>query len=82
MSSRPSSRSTIAPKKPIAARPKGTVVRGILVPDRRFTPWAGIYFTVYFCLPLLLLCLAIDFLLYFVFRNAFDSCYALLCLLD
>lgn len=43
---------------------------------------AGVYLAVAFCLPFLSLCLAIDLLLYFVFRHVLDSCYALLCLLD
>ena len=61
---------------------EGTTVRGVFIPERRFTPWAAIYFAVFVCLPFLSLCLAIDLVLYFVFRHAFDSCYALLCLLD
>ena len=69
-------------RKAPRAPPKGAVIRGVFVPDRRFTPWAGLYFAVFFCLPLLSLCLAIDLSLYSLFRSAFDSCYALLCLLD
>lgn len=82
MGRRSRSRAGSAPRTPPGRPPEGTVIRGILVPERRFTPWAGLYFAVFFCLPLLSLCLALDLLLYFVFRNAFDSCYALLCLLD
>jgi len=71
-----------APQKPPGKPPRGTVVRGVLVPERRFTPWAGLYFAGFVCLPFLAFCLALDLLLYFLFRHAFDSCYALLCLLD
>lgn len=57
-------------------------IHGIEIPPRRFTPWAALYFAVFFCLPFLGLCLALDVLLYLVFTQVFDSCYALLCLFD
>lgn len=57
-------------------------VRGVAIPPRRFTPWAALYFVVFFCLPLLALCLALDVVLYLVFTRVFDSCYAVLCLFD
>ena len=60
----------------------GTVVRGVCVPEQRFTPWAGRYFAIFLCPPFLSLCLAIDLAHCFVFRSACDSCYALLYLLD
>ncbi len=57
-------------------------IRGIVVPPRRFTRWAAAYFVVFFCLPFLGLCLALDVLLYLVFTRFFDSCYAVLCLFE
>ena len=57
-------------------------IRGIRVPPRRFTRWAAIYFVLFFCLPFLGLCLALDFLLYLVFTRFFDTCYAVLCLFE
>lgn len=57
-------------------------VRGVELPARRFTGWALLYFLLFVCLPILTICLAIDLALYLVFRDLFDSCYAVLCLLE
>ena len=57
-------------------------IYGIEIPPRRFTPWAVLYFLMFFCLPVLGLSLALDIVLYLVFTRVFDTCYALLCLLD
>ena len=61
---------------------KAARIRGVTIPPRRFTPWAALYFILFFCLPLLALCLALDVVLYLVFTRVFDSCYAVLCLFD
>lgn len=61
-------------------RNKGTdTIHGIVVPRRRFTRWAAIYFLGYFCLPLLALCFLVDLALYFLFTEVFGTCYAVLC---
>ena len=57
-------------------------IHGIIVPRRRFTRWAALYFLLFFCLPVLGLSLALDVVLYLVFTRVFDTCYAVLCLLD
>ena len=56
-------------------------IRGVVIPPRRFTRWAALYFFLLFCLPVLGLSLALDIVLYLVFTRVFDTCYALLCLL-
>ena len=57
-------------------------VRGVVAPRRRFTAWAALYFAMFFCLPLFAILAALDAILYFVFRDLFNSCYALFCLLE
>ncbi len=61
---------------------KAQTVHGYVVPPRRFTGWAVIYFLLFFCLPLLGLCVLLDFLLYLVFTEIFGVCYAVFCLLQ
>ena len=61
---------------------KPQVIHGHVVPPRRFTVWAVVYFLFFFCLPLLALCLLLDFLLYLVFTEVFGVCYAMFCLLQ
>lgn len=65
-----------------AGSTKAVQIRGVAIPPRRFTLWAALYFIMFFCLPLLALCLALDVALYLVFTRVFDSCYAVLCLFD
>ena len=65
-----------------AGSTKAVRIRGVAIPPRRFTLWAALYFILFFCLPLLALCLAFDVVLYLVFTRVFDSCYAVLCLFD
>jgi len=55
-------------------------VLGQVVPKRRFTRWAAYYFLLYVCLPVLVLGVLADALLYVVFTALFDRCYALFCL--
>ncbi|MDH3476570.1 MAG: hypothetical protein OEM59_23060 [Rhodospirillales bacterium] len=57
-------------------------IHGVVVPPRRFTRWAALYFVLFFCLPFLGLCLLLDVLLYLVFTGIFGRCYAILCLFD
>ncbi len=57
-------------------------IHGIEIPPRRFTRWAALYFALFFCLPLLVFCLALDILLYLVFTRLFETCYAVLCLFE
>ena len=44
--------------------------------------WAALYFTLFFCLPLLGLCFLADLVFYLLFTRVFDSCYGLLCVLQ
>lgn len=55
-------------------------VMGVVAEGPRFTRWAAIYFFGYVALPFLLLCLAADVGLYFLFKNVFNRCYGILCL--
>ena len=59
---------------------RGGAVLGHVIPRRRFTRWAVYYFLLYFGLPVLLLGLVVDVLLYTVFTGLFGRCYALFCL--
>lgn len=60
---------------------KGGSVLGQVIPRRRFTRWAVYYVLLYVCLPVLLLGLLIDVLLYALSTGLFGHCYALFCLL-
>lgn len=57
-------------------------VRGVRLEPRRFTRWAAVAFGLYFCLPLLTLCVLIDLALYSLVTGWLGRCYALLCLFD
>ncbi len=58
---------------------KSTRIMGLDIPRRRFTGWAALYFVVFFCVPLLALCAALDAILYAVLKAAFGICYGVLC---
>ncbi len=62
-------------------RPLGKSVRimGRDVPRRRFTGWAAVYIAVFFCVPLLALCAALDAILQVVLEAAFGICYGVWC---
>lgn len=62
--------------------PEGDAVLGQVIPRRRFTRWAAYYFVLYFCLPVVVLGIVVDLLLYAVFTGFFGRCYALFCLFD
>ena len=57
-------------------------IRGVEIPPRRFTGWALVYFLLFLCLPLLGVAVALDVLLYVLWGTYFESCYAVLCLLE
>ena len=61
---------------------QGEGVLGHVIPRRRFTRWAAYYFLLYLCLPVLVLGMLVDGLLYLVFTGLFDRCYAIFCLFD
>ena len=61
---------------------KSAPVHGIVIPARRFTGWALLYFLLFFCLPLLALCFALDLGLYYLFKEVYGACYAVMCLFD
>jgi hypothetical protein len=54
-------------------------VRGYVVPRRRFTIWAALYFTFFVCLPVLAIAVAFDTLLYVTIDNSFGTCLSVLC---
>ena len=54
-------------------------IYGFELQRRRFTPWAALYFVLFFCLPFLGFCLALDVLLYLIYERLFDTCYGVLC---
>jgi len=56
--------------------------RNIIVPRRRFTLWAAVYFGVFVALPFLALCVGLDYLLYRAARADLVPCLSLFCLMD
>ncbi|WP_298720106.1 hypothetical protein [uncultured Ferrovibrio sp.] len=54
-------------------------IHGYSIPAPRFTRWALIYFLKYVALPVLLVLLALDLGLYFLFREVFNTCYGIAC---
>ncbi|MBK19115.1 MAG: hypothetical protein CMM52_09815 [Rhodospirillaceae bacterium] len=60
--------------------PKSQTVAGVSIPGRRYTAWAALYFVLFFCIPIMVVALALDTLFYFIFQEFFDSCYAVMCL--
>ncbi|MEK9662624.1 MAG: hypothetical protein VW644_12995 [Alphaproteobacteria bacterium] len=59
---------------------KPVIVGGVTLPRRRFTGWAAVYFVVFALVPVTIVGVALDAAFYFLFAEAFDSCFALLCL--
>lgn len=57
-------------------------IHGYVIPAPRFTRWALVYFLKFVAAPALLVLLALDVALYFVFRDWLGSCYGLLCFLE
>ncbi len=57
-------------------------IYGFELRRRRFTAWAALYFALFFCLPFLGFCLALDLLLYLIYSRLFDTCYGVLCWLS
>jgi hypothetical protein len=53
--------------------------RRISIPRRRYTVWAGAYFALYVALPILALCLVLDFALALVLRHFGLGCLGLWC---
>ena len=70
-------RPTESPGSPGRAVPE---IRGHRIPKRRFTAWALYYFLLYVGLPVLVLALLVDAVLYVVFTGLLGRCYALFCL--
>lgn len=54
-------------------------IHGHLIPPPRLTGQALRRFGLWVLAPFLLLCLALDVALYFVFRDIFGACYGILC---
>jgi hypothetical protein len=54
-------------------------VRGVVVPRRRFTIWAALYFAAFVCLPVLAIAFAADFLLYQAVDKSFGTCLSVWC---
>ncbi len=59
-----------------------TPVKGVIAEGPRLTGWAALYFFGFVAAPFLLVCLALDVALYFLFKHVFHSCYGVLCLFD
>ena len=57
-------------------------IYGFKLQRRRFTRSAVLYFIVFFCLPFLGFCLALDLIFYLVYARLFDTCYGILCWLN
>lgn len=57
-------------------------IHGYVIPAPRFTRWALVYFLKFIAAPVLLLLLALDVALYFVFREWLGSCYGILCFFE
>lgn len=56
--------------------------RNIIVPRRRFTIWAAIYFGAFVAVPILALFVGLDYLLYRAAQAGHGPCLSLFCLLD
>ena len=54
-------------------------VRGVIVPRRRFTIWAALYFAAFIGLPVLAIAFAVDMLLYAAVDQTFGTCLSVLC---
>ncbi len=54
-------------------------VRGFVVPRRRFTIWAALYFALFVCLPVLAIALGLDALLYVAVDKSFNTCLSVWC---
>lgn len=55
-------------------------IHGYVIPAPRFTRQALVYFIKYAVAPVLLILLALDLGLFFLFRNVFGLCYGVACL--
>jgi hypothetical protein len=53
-----------------------------IIPRRRFTLWAAVYFSAFVGLPILSLSLALDYGLYRVAKTGLVPCISVFCLLD
>ena len=54
-------------------------VRGVIVPRRRFTIWAAVYFMGFVCLPILAIAFALDTVVYFTIDKSLGTCLSVLC---
>lgn len=57
-------------------------INGVIVPPRRFTRWAALYFAAFIRLPILGTAFLLDYALYILFRDVFEACYAVMCLFE
>jgi hypothetical protein len=57
-------------------------INGIVIPPKRFTGWAALYFSTFICLPVIGAGALLDHALYTIFRDWFDACYAVMCLFE
>jgi len=65
---------------PFARRQAGRSVGGHHLPSPRPTRWAAYYVILYLGLPLVVVPLLADILLYFLFARLLDRCYGVTCL--
>lgn len=59
---------------------RALMVHGHAVPKRRFTAWAAIYFAGLVALPVLLVSVALDGVLYLCYVRGLGRCYSVFCL--
>lgn len=65
----------------MSGKPARTLfIRGHALPKRRFTAWAALYFAGLVALPVLLISLALDGVLYLWYARGLGSCYSVFCL--
>jgi hypothetical protein len=65
----------------MSGKPARTLlIRGHALPKRRFTVWAALYFAGLVALPVLLISLALDGVLYLGYARGLARCYSVFCL--
>lgn len=61
---------------------KAQSINGYVLPARRLTGWALYYFLLYFGAPVIGFALALDALLFVLFRDYFGTCFGVFCLFE
>ncbi len=61
---------------------KAQSIGGHVLPGRRLTAWALYYFLLYFGAPVIGFALALDAVLFALFRYCLGTCFGIFCLFD